>query len=59
MGNIIKNFIELLYPKHTKCCLCSSDARGAVCSSCLTSLEYLEGNVCLKCGKGIDDDYQG
>jgi ComF family protein len=25
----------------------------------LTSLEYLEGNVCLKCGKGIDDDYQG
>jgi competence protein ComFC len=57
MRNIKKSFIELLYPKRIKCCVCGRDAGGAVCNTCLGFLEHLEGRVCLKCGKGIDDDY--
>lgn len=49
--------LEFLYPKPIKCCICGRDAREAVCGSCLAALEYLEGRVCLTCGKGIEDDY--
>lgn len=57
MLKIKKTLLELLYPKSAKCCICGSTAREAVCSSCLTALEYLEGRVCLKCGKGLEEDY--
>lgn len=57
MIKIKRSFLELLYPKPTRCCVCGRDAKGAVCSSCLSYLEYLEGRVCLICGKGMDDDY--
>lgn len=59
MRNIKRSLLELLYPKGTKCCVCGRDSRGAVCSACLNYLEYIEGRVCLKCGKGIEDDYDG
>lgn len=57
MGSIKKAFLELLYPKSIKCCICGRTGREAVCSSCLAGVEFLEGRVCLKCGKGIDDNY--
>lgn len=57
MKSIKKAFLELLYPKSNKCCICGREAREAVCSTCLGALEFLEGRVCLKCGKGIGDEY--
>ena len=57
MNKIKKKLIELIYPKRTKCCVCGREAKEAVCSTCLSQLEYLEGRVCLKCGKGIGDEY--
>ncbi|OGO77298.1 MAG: hypothetical protein A2Y23_02685 [Clostridiales bacterium GWB2_37_7] len=57
MRNIKKSLIQLLYPKCIRCCVCGRAAIEEVCSACLASLEYLEGRVCLKCGKGFDDDY--
>lgn len=57
MNNIKKALLELLYPKPTKCNVCRRASREAVCSSCLSALEYIEGRVCLKCGKGLFDDY--
>lgn len=59
MDGIKRKLIGLLYPKRIKCCVCGSEAKEAVCSSCLSQLEYIEGRVCLKCGKGIDDEYDG
>lgn len=57
LNSLKKMLIELLYPKHTKCSVCGREASEAVCGACLTHLEYIEGRVCLKCGKGIDDEY--
>ena len=57
MDGIKRKLIGLLYPKRVKCCVCGRDAKEAVCSTCLSQLEYIEGRVCLKCGKGIDDEY--
>ncbi|HYE12114.1 MAG TPA: ComF family protein [Patescibacteria group bacterium] len=57
MDKLKKRLVELLYPKRIKCCVCGREAKESVCSSCLSHLEYLEGRVCLKCGKGIDDEY--
>lgn len=57
MKNIKKALLELLYPKSTKCCVCGRDSREAICRNCMANLEYLEGRVCLKCGKGLEDDY--
>ena len=57
MSNLKKALLELLYPKSTKCCICGRADREPVCSSCLSAVEFLEGRVCLKCGKGIDDKY--
>jgi len=57
MDGIKRKLIGLLYPKRIKCCVCGSEAKEAVCSSCLSRLEYIEGRVCFKCGKGIDDEY--
>jgi competence protein ComFC len=55
----IKAFlVELLYPKRIKCCICGRGAREAVCGTCIASLEFIEGRVCLKCGKGLEDEYQ-
>lgn len=57
MLNFKRRLLELLYPKPIKCCICERDAQEAVCGSCLAALEYLEGRVCLKCGKGLEDEY--
>ncbi|MDF2592418.1 MAG: ComF family protein [Clostridia bacterium] len=57
MDKIKRKLLGILYPKRTKCCICGREAREAVCSSCLSLLEYIEGRVCLKCGKGIEDEY--
>lgn len=57
MDGIKRKLIGLLYPKRTKCCVCGREAKESVCSSCLSQLEYIEGRVCLKCGKGIEDEY--
>jgi competence protein ComFC len=57
MNEVKRKLIGLLYPKRIKCCVCGRDAKEAVCSTCLSQLEYIEGRVCLKCGKGIDDEY--
>lgn len=57
MDGIKRKLIGLLYPKRTKCSICGRETFEAVCSSCLSLLEYIEGRVCLKCGKGIEDEY--
>ena len=57
MVGIKRKLIELLYPRPIKCCVCGREAKEAVCSTCLSKLEYIEGRVCLKCGKGIEDEY--
>lgn len=57
MDWIKRKLIGLLYPKRIKCCVCGREAKEAVCGTCLSQLEYIEGRVCLKCGKGIDDEY--
>lgn len=57
MRKIMKSFIEFLYPKAEKCCICYRDASAAICSTCLSYLQYIEGRVCLRCGKAIDDEY--
>lgn len=58
MKQIKDFFVELLYPKRMKCCICGRESREAVCSTCLASLEFIEGRVCLKCGKGLEDKYE-
>jgi competence protein ComFC len=57
MHRFRKALLELLYPKSIKCCVCGREAKEAVCGSCLAAHEYIEGRVCLKCGKGLEDDY--
>lgn len=58
MNSIKKTLFELLYPRRVKCCICGRETNEAICSACMSSVEFLEGRVCLKCGKGIEDNYQ-
>lgn len=57
MIKLKRALLELLYPNPINCCICGREAKEVVCSSCLAAIEYLEGRVCLKCGKGLEDDY--
>lgn len=58
MREIRDFFTELLYPKRTKCSMCGRVAKESICSTCLASLEFIEGRVCLKCGKALEDEYE-
>ena len=58
MREIKEFFTELLYPKRTRCSICGRPAGEALCSTCLASLDFIEGRVCLKCGKGLEDEYE-
>lgn len=58
MSSFMKSLSAILFPKAIKCCICGRPAREALCSGCLGALEYIEGRVCLKCGKDLDDHYE-
>jgi len=57
MRKLLETFMQILFPRRMRCCICGRDAENAVCEACLARLRFIDGRVCLKCGKGIEDEY--
>ncbi len=59
MKEIIKSFIDLLYPKPATCYVCGKKGQGVLCPSCTGAVAFIEGRTCLRCGKGLSEHYEG
>lgn len=58
LRRIYTGFINALFPKKRRCLLCGKENYNRLCSLCSSSLEFIHDRRCLKCGKGLDDDYK-
>ena len=57
MGNYRERIISLLYPRHCPVCDAVVPRPGMyICPPCQEKLEYVEGAICIKCGKSISLD---
>jgi len=54
---MLRLFLDLLYPRASKCQVCGSACTGTVCSVCMSSLDYLQGITCIHCGKQLNEQY--
>ncbi|HWQ31167.1 MAG TPA: ComF family protein [Negativicutes bacterium] len=54
---MIRHFLDLLYPKKSKCDICCRPESGAVCSVCMAALDHLQGSICIHCGKQLVPKY--
>lgn len=54
MGNYRERIISLLYPRHCPVCDEVVPRPGMyICPPCKEKLEYVEGAICMKCGKRV------
>ncbi|HCJ57115.1 MAG TPA: ComF family protein [Clostridiaceae bacterium] len=51
------NIMKLLYPPKNRCILCGVKTPKALCNICSASIEFIHERKCLKCGKGLADNY--
>lgn len=60
MRDRLKNFADILvdaiYPR--RCAICDRTIKGrkGICQSCEKEIQYLEGALCMKCGKRVSDE---
>ena len=57
MNKVLNNFLKCLYPKKKSCILCGSSDSTLLCTLCSSSIEFIHERKCLKCGKGLSDNY--
>ena len=55
--NIYRAFLASLYPKKRRCALCGVEDSRYFCSLCASGIEFINDRKCLKCGKGLEDNY--
>ncbi len=58
MHKAISTFLNILYPKKSFCCICGCEISGVICEVCLGSIRHINGRMCFKCGKSLNDSYQ-
>lgn len=57
MTELYSAFINCLYPKKKYCLLCGSRDSRLLCKNCASTIEFIQERKCLKCGKGLLDEY--
>lgn len=57
MNKILNSFLQCLYPKKKSCLLCGYRDPSLLCNLCASSIEFIQERKCLKCGKGLSDNY--
>ena len=56
MGNYRERIISLLYPRHCPVCDEVVPRVGMyICPACKNKLEYVQGAICIKCGKQVSE----
>jgi ComF family protein len=54
-------FLNFIYPRNIYCIICNisidNDEKYSLCSKCRASLQFIEGKICIKCGKPLDEEY--
>ena len=56
MGNYRERIISLLYPRHCPVCDEVVPRPGMyICPTCKEKLEYVQGAICIQCGKSISE----
>ncbi len=51
------NILRFLYPAKNKCILCGVKCEKSLCNICSTSIQFIHERKCMKCGKGLSEDY--
>lgn len=54
MLQIVYNLKNLLYPPKVKCIQCSQESILSICPYCISSIHFIEGITCSKCGRELD-----
>ncbi|MFZ5353335.1 MAG: ComF family protein [Bacillota bacterium] len=57
MKKLINQFLDVLYPKKSFCCICGFEAENIVCDRCLGAVKHINGRACFRCGKALSDSY--
>ncbi len=57
MKKLYASFLDSLYPKKEYCILCGREDSGNLCSYCASTIEFIHGRRCIKCGKDLKDSY--
>lgn len=54
----IDKLLNFLYPKHYTCIVCNEEIANDldICEHCLSTLPYMSGNLCLRCGQILHDE---
>lgn len=59
MKEVIKSFLELIYPEKNICQVCNTYdeniGENYICKSCLSKLERINPPFCIKCNKSLDE----
>lgn len=58
--DVLSKITNVLFPDNITCFICGEDCDKErevdICSSCMQSLPYNDGKICLRCGNALDDN---
>ncbi len=54
-------FLNFIYPRNIYCIVCNEaierHEKYSLCGKCRNKVNFIEGKICIKCGKPLDEEY--